>query len=300
MTFDKRDAASSLPILNRRSLCVGAAAGATLLKLNLPLRAEQKTLRFGVGPTLPSPTDTQKLWDPLFKHIAAQAGTAYTLSATTDWAGIYVALASGQLDIAYLGSWGYTLAKRQAKIAPLAAVKLKGSPSYRAIVVARKGLEQARWPEDARNMQVSFADKGSTTGWLIPYYWLVQKGIDPKTYFKYRDGATHAANEVAVANSQVDFATDYDYHRELMIGKGTIKPEDSNVVWQSDPIPYSLIVARADVDPAIISRVKEALLALTDEQAKQLMPPGMTGFAPTQDSNYDIYEKAGTALGLLK
>jgi len=48
---------------------------------------------------------------------------------------------------------------------------------------------------------MSFADVGSTSGWLIPTNWFKSQGIDPKTYFQYTEGATHAANEIAVANS---------------------------------------------------------------------------------------------------
>ena len=46
---------------------------------------------------------------------------------------------------------------------------------------------------------MSFADVGSTSGWLIPTAWFRTKGINPKEFFQYSDGATHAANEIAVA-----------------------------------------------------------------------------------------------------
>jgi hypothetical protein len=46
-----------------------------------------------------------------------------------------------------------------------------------------------------------FADVGSTSGWLIPTYWFKSKGIDPKTFFVYRDGAWHPAYVTAVATS---------------------------------------------------------------------------------------------------
>ena len=50
---------------------------------------------------------------------------------------------------------------------------------------------------------MSLADAGSTSGWLIPNYYFKTIGIDPKTFFQYRDGASHAANVTAVANGQV-------------------------------------------------------------------------------------------------
>ena len=71
------------------------------------------TLHFAVGPLQPTPGETKKAFDPFFKHLAEQLGVAYTLEATTDWAGIAVALASGQVDVAWMGPWGYVIAHNQ-------------------------------------------------------------------------------------------------------------------------------------------------------------------------------------------
>ncbi|MEH2508906.1 phosphonate transport system substrate-binding protein [Nitrobacteraceae bacterium AZCC 1564] len=286
--------------VSRRAACGGILAAATLLLSGQSKAASQQPIRFGVGPTLPTPDDSRRAWEPLFKQIAEKLGRPYTLVATTDWAGISVALASGKIDVSFIGPWGYILAKRQGSVTPMAVAKLDGLTTYRAIVVAREGLAHAKWPQDGKGMRVSFADMGSTSGWLIPSYWFKQQGIDPKTYFQYRDGATHAANETAVANGQVDFATDNDRNRQLMIDNGTLRAEASNIVWQSDPIPNSLIAARGDLDPRTFDVIKQILLGLTEDEAKKLMPKHYTGFGPTNDSDYRLIEEAGVALGLLK
>ncbi|WP_454621395.1 phosphate/phosphite/phosphonate ABC transporter substrate-binding protein [Bradyrhizobium cenepequi] len=287
--------------ITRRTACIGAVATAAVLMSGGARAASQgEPIRFGVGPTLPTPDDSRRAWEPLFKQIAEKLGRPYTLVATTDWAGISVALASGKIDVSFIGPWGYILAKREGRVIPMAVAKLDGLTTYRAIVVARKELANAKWPQEAKGMRVSFADVGSTSGWLIPSYWFKQQGIDPKTYFRYRDGATHAANETAVANGQVDFATDNDRNRQLMIDNGTLKAEASNIVWQSDPIPNSLIAARGDLDQQTFETVKRILLDLSEDEASKLMPKHYTGFAATQDSDYRLIEDAGVALGLLK
>lgn len=293
-----RPIAKRAPI-TRRGVCLGAVATAGLL-LSGKARTAPQAIRFGIGPTLPTPDDSRRAWEPLFKQIAEKLGRPYTLAVTTDWAGTAVALASGQVDISFVGPWGYILAKREGNVTPMAMVRLDGLTTYRAIVVARQGLTITKWPEDAKGLRISFADMGSTSGWLIPSHWFKQRGIDPKSYFKYRDGATHAANETAVANGQVDLATDNDRNRQLMIDNGVLKPETSNIVWQSDPIPNSLIAARGDLDPLIFNTVRQMLLDLNEDQARTLMPKHYTGFAPTQDGDYSLIEEAGVALGLLK
>ena len=91
---------------------------------------------------------------------------------------------------------------------------------------------------------MSFADVGSTSGWLIPTTWFKAKGIDPKAYFQYSEGATHAANEIAVANGQTDLATDFDRNRNAMIESGKLDGNASEVVWTSDPLPNDAIAVR--------------------------------------------------------
>lgn len=60
-------------------------------------------LRFGVGPLQPTPAETKKAYEPVFAHLARQLGRDFDLVATTDWAGISVALANRQVDLAWMG-----------------------------------------------------------------------------------------------------------------------------------------------------------------------------------------------------
>src|SRR5262245_13206800 len=54
-------------------------------------------LRFGVGPLQPTPEESKKAYEPFFKYLAEQLGVQYELVATTDWAGISVALDTDQV-----------------------------------------------------------------------------------------------------------------------------------------------------------------------------------------------------------
>ena len=81
---------------------VAILAGLTLaLAVAGPAPAQPAKLRFGVGPLQPTPAETTKAYDPFFAHLAKKLGRNYDLVATTDWAGISVALANGQVDVAY-------------------------------------------------------------------------------------------------------------------------------------------------------------------------------------------------------
>ncbi len=262
--------------------------------------AAEPPIRFAVGPFQPTAGDTRRAYEPFFAHLAGALGRPFELTVTTDWAGIAVALGSGQSDCAWMGPWGYVLARDRAGAEALATVLYDGRPTYHAVILARRGLDLPRFPDDARGLSISFADAGSTSGWLVPHHWFQTRGIDPRTFFRYRDGASHAANDVAVATGQVDLATDYDRNLAAMIAAGRIEADDVRVVWRSEPLPNDALAVRRDLDPALKARIRDAALAITPARASGLMPPNYTGWVAATDNTYAGIEAAGRALGRLR
>jgi phosphonate transport system substrate-binding protein len=277
---------------------VGLGVAASLL-FPASIGAAEK-LRFAVGPFQPTPGETKTAYEPFFRYLAAKVGAEYDLAVTNDWAGIAIALANEQADVAWMGPWGYVLANAEGGAQAIATVKYDGKPFYHAIVVGRPGLGIKTWPADAKGMSISFADVGSTSGWLIPTWWFKTQGIDPKTFFKYRDGASHPANEIAVVNGQVDLATDYDRNRNSMIEKGSIPRDATEVVWTSDPLPNDPLVVRKGFDPSKTEKIRAALAAIGEAEAETIMPAHYTGWVAATHDSYRIIEEAGIAVGRLK
>lgn len=257
-------------------------------------------IRFGVGPFQPTAGDTRRAYEPFFTYLAKAVALPFELTVTTDFAGISVALASDQVDCAWLGPWGYVLARDHSKAEAIAVVKYNGKPTYHAIIVARPDLPITNFPADAKGMSISFADAGSTSGFLIPSWWFKTQGIDPKTYFQYRDGATHPANEIAVASGQSDLATDYDRNLQSMIDAGRIKPDQVKVVWTSEPLPNDALAVRGGLDPSVKAALLDAALKIDDAAAAGLLPAHYTGWVAAKPDSYALIETAGRAMNLLK
>jgi phosphonate transport system substrate-binding protein len=282
--------------MQRRLLLAAAIAAPALPR---PARASTP-IRFAVGPFQPTAGDTRRAFEPFFAHLARALGRPYELTVTTDWAGIAVALGSGQADCAWMGPWGYVLAKDRAGAEALATVLYEGRPTYHAIILARPELPITRFPEDARGMSISFADAGSTSGWLIPHHWFLRRGIDVRTFFRYRDGASHAANVISVASGQVDLATDFDRNLAAMQAAGRVREGQVKVVWRSDPLPNDALAVRRDLDPALKAAISQAALAVDAGTAREVMPPAYTGWLAATAETYAPIEAAGRALGRLR
>jgi len=283
-----------------RPLVVCVVLAVVALSTASPLVAQAPKIRFGVGPLQPTPSETKKAFEPFFADLAKRLSREYDLVATTDWAGISVALANEQVDMAWMGPWGYVLANNDSGVTAIATAKYDGKPIYYAIVVCKPGSGIKAWPQDGKGRRVSFADVGSTSGWLIPTAWFRTKGINPKEYFQYSDGATHAANEIAVASGQVDCATDFDRNRNAMIESGRLEKSATEIVWQSDPLPNDAIAVRRGFDPALARRIQELVTGISEVEAKALLPNHYTGFVPATHASYRMIEDAGILVGRIK
>ncbi len=279
-----------------------AAAATTPLLMSSRVRSQSRKLRFGVGPFLPSPEDTRKSYTPFFSYLAQQMGaTDFDLAVTSDWAGLAVAMGSDNLDVAWMGPWGYMLAHQASGCRAVATVKYEERATYKAIIIARPEHRALKFPDDTRGLSISFADVGSTSGWLIPHYYAKSVWrIDPRRHWKYTEGASHPANEIAVQAGQVDLATDYDRNRNSMIDGGRVNPKDSVVVWESDPLPNDALAVSPTLSAEQMASAQHAVMALTPAQAVEVMPKRYTGWVRATHDSYQLIERAGLALGKLK
>jgi len=293
-------------VSNRRDFVTktipGLVLGAAALSAPAIVRANKRpVIRVGLGPQQPTQADTKRVWEPVYKMICDQIGADLELRVANDWAGISVALATQQIDVAQMGPWGYVLAKKKGEAQAIGMLTIQGRDYYKAIVVARPDLKITHFPEDAKGLSMQMLDVGSTSGWLVPTHFLKSKGIDPKNYFgKYAEGASAAAAQMATVNGQVDLATGWDTHRNTMIRNGQITETSNRVVWESQPLPNEPVVIRSGFDPEMAKRLQAALAGLPADVAQKMLPWPYSGFISTDHAPYAKLETMGTDLGVLK
>jgi phosphonate transport system substrate-binding protein len=269
--------------------------------------AKLTELKFGVGPYFPTPGENRKQFEPLFNELAKQMNLSAKVTVADDWVGISEALRSGTLDAAWLGPWGYVLANHnQPSIQSIATVKYKDKPTYYAVLMARadapfKTLDEAiAQSQKGKKLKLSLADVGSTSGWLIPQADFKRRNLDPKTVFDYSEGASHAAQAIAVISGQTDIASDYDRNLDVLTSTGKIDTSKIKIIWQSQPLPNDPIAIRGGLPDDIKTKLKQALVNFSPEQAKKFLPKNYTGFVASNGSNYAPIQAAGTIVGKLK
>lgn len=263
--------------------------------------ADQPVLRVGLGPQQPTAADTKRVWEPIFQAVADKVGAKLELKVANDWAGIATALANEQIDVAQMGPWGYVLANKNGGATIINTMLVNGKPTYKAIIVGRNDLKIKDFPKDAKGLSMQMLDVGSTSGWLVPTFALKKQGVDPKSFFgKYAEGASAAAAQMATVSGQVDLATGWDTHRNIMIKNGTIKDTDNQVIWESEPLPNEVVAVRKGMSPDMAKRLQAAFVAITNEPIAKQLPYPYTGYVVGSDEPYKMLAEMGYELGALK
>lgn len=268
-----------------------------------PALAAEPPLKFGVGLFQPDKDKNNATYKPLAEYLAKQLGRAVELRTVDSWEGLAKSLANGETDIALMGPWGYVLANNEAGAQAIATILYDGKPEYFAIMVTRpdSGINS---PKDLKGKSFAFGDKGSTSGYLIPFHFFMTQGIDPEKYFSKLLHTSHQAIETQVTQGNLDAGADYNRNRNAMIEQGLIKAADSKIIWQSAPLPNDAFAVSSALakDAALIARLRSALKGVEAELKRQpaLLPPHYTGFVERDNTFYKPIRDAGLATGKLQ
>lgn len=287
-------------VLSRLVAGAGAAAlGAFALA---PARAADNVLRFGVGLYQPDKEKNDATYRPLAEHLARRLGRPVKLYTVDTWEGLAKSLANGETDIALMGPWGYVLANHVAGAQAVASILYDGRPEYYAIMVTHPG-SGIKGIADLKGRSFAFGDKGSTSGYLIPYHHFQKNGIDPDTYLGRVLNTRHQAIELQVTRGELDAGADYNRNRDAMISEGLIKASDSVVFWTSDPLPNDAVAVRAELakDAGFVAALRSALEGVGPElrRTPNLLPARYTGFVAKDNAFYRPIRDAGLATGKL-
>lgn len=262
-----------------------------------------QTLKLGVGMFQPDREKNDATYRPLAQYLSAKLNRPVELRTVDSWEGLAKSLANGETDMALMGPWGYVLANNEAGAQAVSTILYEDRPEYFAMIVThpQSGINTIA---DLRGKTFAFGDKGSTSGYLIPLHFFMTQGITPEKYFRKVLYTKHQAIEMQVAQGVLDAGADYNRNRDAMIAQGLIKPEQSKIIWQSEPLPNdAFAVSKAlYADKKFVTQLQEALEAVGAalKGSPELLPAHYTGFVTRDNTFYKSIRDAGLATGVLR
>ncbi len=230
---------------------IAAVFAATAL-LPISSFADQLTqLNFGIIST-ESSQNLRQVWTPFLNDMGKQLGVKVKAFFAPDYAGIIEGMRFNKVDVAWFGNKSAMEAVDRAGGEIFSqTVDVDGNPGYWSLLVTHKD-NPINTVEDmlknASNLVFGNGDPNSTSGFLVPsYYVFAKNNIDPKKAFKRVLNSNHQTNLLAAASKQVDVATNNTENLRRLEITHPDKVKNIKVIWKSPLIPSDPIVWRKNL-----------------------------------------------------
>lgn len=270
----------------RHSLAALGLAGALTFAAPLAHAEPLKELTFGVIST-ESTQNLKSIWDPFIADMQKKLGMPVKAYFASDYAGVIQAMRFNKVDVAWYGNKSAIEAVDRANGEVFVqTVSAAGLPGYWSVLITHKDNPLAQFepvksasadfdPETyktctpcmdymkshAKDLSFGNGDPNSTSGFLVPsYYVFAMNKMDAKKDFKRMVAANHETNALAVANKQVDLATNNTENLERMKKNFPEKFNQVRAIWISPLIASDPIVWRKNLDDADKKKLKDFFL----------------------------------------
>ncbi|AAR36295.2 phosphate/phosphite/phosphonate ABC transporter substrate-binding protein [Geobacter sulfurreducens] len=243
--------------------------------------------------------ETMSRFLPLTRYLSDRCGVDF-VAVPVDTHDFEKRFKSGEFTFTHTNSLIYVILRENHGVELVASEKRGtfGSRSAGALI-ARKG-SGIETLDHIRGKRLAFGPMLAPTGYLAEYDLMLSAGINPEhdlgTYSIPSGSFKHEKLIYGVLHGKYDVAAAPVLDLETMAQEGKISADDFVILAQSKPIPYCTFAVAKGTDPALVKKVKDALLALKPgdtaevdgERLKVLKAAWIDGYEDLLDSDYDL------------
>ena len=259
----------------------------------------KQTLRLSMIPT----TDPGKMLregQPLIDYLEKETGMKVEMTIPTNYAAVVEAIANDQVDIAYLGGFTYVQASKRAGVIPL--VQRDQDQNFHSLFITHpdSGINSL---SDLGGHTFAFGDVNSTSGHLMPEYFMREAKVGAEVFAKATYTGGHDGTALAVANKRVDAGALDETVYQKMVQDGKLDAAKAKVFFTTPPFFDYVWVARKGLDAKTAEAFSSAFLKLDANEPQQktvLEILRAKKYVRASDSDYDRLRQAASDAGLLK
>ncbi len=260
---------------------------------------QSSVLRIGVLPDK-SAAQLEKEFHPLIDYLSASVGKPIELDVPPDYETLLTNFVEGKYDAAFFGGLTFLQAEARSNAIPL--VSRDVDARFTSVFIARNDMLGSRII-DFEGKKIAFGSKLSTSGHLMPRYFLQNLGIVPEGYFSnVTYTGAHDKTMEQVFNGSLDLgAVNAQVARQLMqsakYGNGTLR-----ILWETPPYADYVWAVRQDLTLELKTALQEAFLALSianNDHDTILTLQGARSFMPARLADFDNLRELAARLGLL-
>lgn len=248
-----------------------------------------------------NPQEMLRIYQPFADYLTKEIGIPVKFTPVIDYAATVEGLAANKLDMVWYGGLTSVQAARMAKGARRIIMR-KEDTEFKSHFITRKdtGIHELK---DLKGKTFSFGSVSSTSGHLMPRYYLMKAGINPeKDFSKFSFSGAHDATAAWVEAGRVDAGALNFLVWDKLVNTEKVDTGKVVVFWTTPPYVDYVWTVRAGLDKALVAKISQAFLKLdyqNPEQKKLLDLHRTKGYIPAKDEQWKSLEDAAITTGLI-
>ncbi|MBT8484034.1 MAG: phosphate/phosphite/phosphonate ABC transporter substrate-binding protein [Phycisphaerales bacterium] len=220
-------------------------------------------LRIGVLPD-ESREILARRFEPMRAYLEATTGIPCELITPDSYETLLSRFIGGEIDFAYFGGYTFVVAREETGAVPL-VLRPEDRQFVSYCLVA--GTSTATSVDDLAGARLAFGSKLSTSGHLMPRYFLDQEGVTPEKHFgEIRYTGSHDATARAVRDGEVDVGYANALIIDAMLRDGRLAEDDIRVLYETPPYTDYVWAVRPEISDDVKRDLTDAFLALDPER----------------------------------
>ncbi len=250
-----------------------------------------------------NPNELLRIYTPFALYLAKELKMKVQFTPVVDYAATVEGLAARKLDLVWYGGFTSVQAVRRTNGTAKRLVLRQEDAEFKSVFIARPG-SGINSLADLKGKTFSFGSVGSTSGHLMPRFFVLKAGLNPERDFKQvAYSGAHDATALWVESGKVDAGALNFLVWDKLVQTKKADLSKVNVFWTTPPYVDYVWTARGDLDKGLQEKLTAAFLKLdySNPEHKRLLDLHRTKkYIKANDEDWKGTEEAAIAAGLLK
>ncbi len=263
---------------------------------------ERKVLKIGAIPDQ-NASKLNRRFEELANYLAEETGLEVEYVPTVDYSALVTAFERGEIHLGWFGGLTGVQARSVTPNSEAIAQRPRDE-EFHSVFIAQKNLGVSNL-EDLKGLNFTFGSESSTSGHLMPRYYMGKDGVDPD---KDLDGSpnysgSHDKTWKLVESGAFQAGALNEAVWESAVSNGKVDLEKVEVFYTT-PAYYDYNWTINDVDAVFGEGTKESvkrgLLSFGEEKSEVMELFNAEKFIETKNENYDAILSVAKKLGIIE
>ena len=250
-----------------------------------------------------NPNELLRIYTPFTEYLARELARKVQFTPVVDYAATVEGLAAKKLDMVWYGGFTSVQANRRTNGTARRLVLRQEDAEFKSVFVARPGAA-INGLTDLKGKTFAFGSVSSTSGHLMPRYFLLQNGVKPEQDMKQvAFSGAHDATALWVESGKVEAGALNFLVWDKLVQQKKVDTAKVNVFYTTPPYVDYVWTVRGELDRGIQDKITAAFLKLdyNNPEHRRLLDLHRTKkYIRANEADWKGVEEAAIAAGLLK